>query len=263
MIRGGRSPWGRSLVPSVGWRSYSAAGIQSPAQLAAFHRRFDALGKESRQAMVLVQVASAVVIAGLLWFPAAPALTLGVTALLLVALIRKPRTTSGPTGRASRRRRRHVWQNHGPVASIRWVEPGPFGHLILVLGVDRVTPAQGPWVSHPKGRRWLVVVGRLVGYRRNPRGPAWASSRTSISHPVGPDFPLPEEACGRCGHSRYISAWLEAIVFTDLGVIHRSVPLWRAWLKERFSSPVRPPGSARRVRFASTATGGTSSLASA
>ena len=95
--------------------------IQSPAQLAAFHRRFDALGEESRQAMVLVQVASAVVVAGLLWFPAAPALALGVTALVLVALIRKrpqevpapghersqgPNLTAAPPARLARSRTR-------------------------------------------------------------------------------------------------------------------------------------------------------------
>lgn len=48
----------------------AGGNIRSPAALAAFHRRFDALGEGTRRAMVVVEAAAALVLAGALWPPA-------------------------------------------------------------------------------------------------------------------------------------------------------------------------------------------------
>jgi hypothetical protein len=48
-------------------------GINSPARLASFHRRFAELGPVSRRVIVVMELAVATVVAGVLWLPAAAA----------------------------------------------------------------------------------------------------------------------------------------------------------------------------------------------
>lgn len=87
------SPWwalamGTAFGAVRGLAVLAGAGIRSPAALAAFHRRFDALGERTRRAMVVVEAAAALVLAGALWLPA-PVVAVTVAAALWPAARRR------------------------------------------------------------------------------------------------------------------------------------------------------------------------------
>lgn len=67
--------------------------IDTPARLAGFHRRFDALGEPSRLAMIGVELSGAAVLAGALWPPAVLAVAVP-AAVGLLALRRRGRATA-------------------------------------------------------------------------------------------------------------------------------------------------------------------------
>jgi MFS family permease len=80
-----------------------AARITSPAALAAFHRRFDALGPSVRRAVIAVQVVVAAIAAGATWHPIAGVLVIAVTGVVSVAGRATPaRTHPGRTSAATR-----------------------------------------------------------------------------------------------------------------------------------------------------------------
>jgi hypothetical protein len=64
-----------------------SARITSPAALASFHRRFDALGPSVRRAVIAVQVVVAAVAAGAAWHPVAGVLVLAVAGVVTVGLV--------------------------------------------------------------------------------------------------------------------------------------------------------------------------------
>jgi MFS family permease len=84
-----------------------AARITSPAALASFHRRFDALGPSVRRAVIVVQVAVAAVAAGAAWHPVLGVVIVGVLMVAASALsgagrAGRARTHPGRTSAATR-----------------------------------------------------------------------------------------------------------------------------------------------------------------
>ncbi len=86
--------------------------LRTPAALADFHRRLDALGRRSQRAMVAVEAAGAVAVAGVLWPSAAVAVAVAVAAVVGAVALRRRRVA--PTTRPVA----------APVAPVEW-SPAP------------------------------------------------------------------------------------------------------------------------------------------
>jgi MFS family permease len=90
------SPWSALAIGLAfgmvrGLAVLAGRGIRSPSELAAFHRRFDALGEPARYAVVAVEASGAALVASVLWSPAAIAALLAAGVLVVVVTVRVSR----------------------------------------------------------------------------------------------------------------------------------------------------------------------------